>query len=35
MAQQFLHRANVIAALQQMRGEGMTEGMRRSQLGDA
>ena len=33
VAQQFLHRADVVAGLEQVRGEGMAEGVRRDPLG--
>ena len=35
MTQQFLHRADVVASLQQMGGEGMAQRVRRRRLVDA
>ena len=35
MAEQLLHSANVVARLQQVRGKGVTQGMRRRRLRDA
>jgi hypothetical protein len=35
MAQQILHRADVVARLQQVRRQGMAQHMRRRRLGDA